>query len=593
MKRRFSAILLGSAAIGCVAVCCAAQAADPIFDAMQSELKRSMTLSLQKLEKPYFVSYTIDTGHEWSATAVMGGLLGATSEPFRYPALQLRVGDYKFDQTNFAGGGRGPSYSLAGFPLDDDPTVIRHYLWLETDSAYKSSLDAIARKRSVLKSVTVADVLPDFAPAKRNTLLKDRPLVQFDDKMWNERTKRVSAVFDAWPNLRASVADYNAIDSIHRYVNSEGTEVRLPQSEGQFEIRASAQAPDGMIMRDSALFYTNDLGKMFSEEDLTKAAKFVADQVTKLAAAPMGANYSGPVLFEGVASPQLLAEILGRNLHISRKPTGAATGNPTDLEGRRGVLIMPEMFDVTDDPTLPLFGQTEVDDEGVSPGPVSLVEKGILIDFLRSRTPVRGYDDSNGRALLGGAPAPTNLIVKSHETTPVAELKKKMIDLCQQRGLSYAIVIKKMDFPSTAAGDEMRRLSGGSGAGGGRAVAMPLYVYRLYTDGHEEMIRGVKLRGVNARSLKDILAAGDDQNRLDYLENGATFAALGTGGNNSGVSVIAPSILIDDLELTKMEDELPKLPVAPSPMLSGSAVPETAPQTAANAKAASTNLTAR
>jgi TldD protein len=235
---------------------------------------------------------------------------------------------------------------------------------------------------------------------------------------------------------------------------------------------------------------------------------------------------------------------------------------------------MPEMFDVTDDPTLPLFGHTEVDDEGVSGGTISLVEKGVLKDFLRTRTPVRGYDESNGRALLGGTPTPTNLIIKAHETSTVAELKAKMIDLIKQRGLTYAIVVKKMDFPSTAAADEMRRLMGG-GAGGGRPVAMPLYIYKLYADGHEEMIRGVKLRGVNARSLKDILAAGDDNNRLDYLENGATFAQVGGGGYTSEVSVIAPSILIDDLELTKMEDELPKLPIAPSPTMSDSAAPPT------------------
>ena len=118
---------------------------------------------------------------------------------------------------------------------------------------------------------------------------------------------------------------------------------------------------------------------------------------------------------------------------------------------------------------------------------------------------------------------------------------------------------------------------------------MPLYVYKLYTDGHEEMIRGVKLRGVNARSLKDILAAGDDQNRLDYLENGATFAQVGAGGYTSEVSVVAPSILVDDLELTKMEDELPKLPIAPSPMLTETALPgvaSTASSKAANAPTA-------
>ncbi len=563
-------ILLGSAAL-CLAQSSVNIANDPIFDAMKGELKRSMTLSLQQLEKPYYVSYTIETGHQWGATAVMGGLLGVSSQPFRYPAMQLRVGSYKFDQTNFAGGGRGASYSLSGFPLDDDPAVIRQYLWLETDSAYKASLDAIARKRSILRSVTVSEELPDFDQAKPNTVIKDRPPIKFDDKSWDERTKRISAIFNSYQNLRASVADFTAIDSVHRYVDSEGTIVRLPQSEGQFQIRASAQAPDGMIMRDAALFYTNDISKMPAEDDLAKAAKSVAENVTKLAAAPMGDNYSGPILFEGVAAPQLLAEVLAHNLHISRKLTGAGAGNPTELEGRRGVRIMPEMFDVTDDPTLPMFGHADVDDEGVSPAPLNLVEKGVLKDFLRTRTPVRGYNDSNGRALLGGTPAPTNLIVKSRETSSVADLKKKMIDLCQQRGLAYAIVVRKLDFPSTAAGDEMRRLT--SGGGGGRPVAMPLYVFKLFTDGHEEMIRGVKLRGVNARSLKDILAAGDDTNRLDYLENGATFAQVGGGGYTAEVSVVAPSILIDDLELSKMEDELPKLPIASSPLLSQSALP--------------------
>jgi hypothetical protein len=583
--KTLTSLFLATAALGL-----AAQATDPVFDAMQTELKRSMSLSLQQLEKPYFVSYTIDTGHEWSATAVMGGLLGVTSEPFRYPAMQLRVGDYKFDQTNYAGGGRGASYSLSGFPLDNDPAVIRQYLWLETDSAYKASLDAIARKRAILKSVTVSDELPDFAPAKPNTLLKDRPPIRFDDKTWTDRTKRISAIFDAYPNLRTSVADYTAFDAVHRYVNSEGTVIKLPESEGQFQIRASAQAPDGMIVRDSALFYTNDVAKMFSEDELTKAAKSVGDEVTKMAAAPMGENYSGPVLFEGVAAPQLLAEILGRNLHISRKLTGAGGSNPTELEGRRGVRIMPEMFDVTDDPTLPLFGHTEVDDEGVSGGPIALVEKGVLKDFLRTRTPVRGYDESNGRALLGGTPTPTNLIVTAHETSSVADLRAKMIDLCKQRGLSYAIVVKKLDFPSTATSDEMRKLM--SGGSGGRPISMPLYVYKLYTDGHEEMIRGVKLRGVNARSLKDILAAGDDRNRLDYLENGAAFAQVGAGGYTAEVTVVAPSILVDDLELTKMEDELPKLPIAPSPMMSDTALPGVASNAPAKA-AANASSTAR
>ena len=83
------------------------------------------------------------------------------------------------------------------------------------------------------------------------------------------------------------------------------------------------------------------------------------------------------------------------------------------------------------------------------------------------------------------------------------------------------------------------------------------------------MIRGVRLRGVNARSLKDILFAGDDNVTFNYMENGAPYALLAGGGSSAEVSIVAPSLLVDDLELTRMDDELPKLPTAPSPLTAG------------------------
>src|ERR1700727_3955456 len=168
--------------------------ADAVYDAMQAELKRSMSLSLKQLEKPYFISYAIDDGKTWSATAAHGGLLSAHAGKVRRPAVQVRVGDYNFDNTN-GGGGRGrggASYDLSGFPLDDDPLVIRQYLWLETDSAYKGAVQAIAQKRASQGSVNVADQLPDFATAKPFKLNEDRPPLIFDDKTWNDRVRRIS-----------------------------------------------------------------------------------------------------------------------------------------------------------------------------------------------------------------------------------------------------------------------------------------------------------------------------------------------------------------------------------------------------------------
>ncbi|NDJ14821.1 MAG: hypothetical protein EBY17_27120 [Acidobacteriia bacterium] len=547
-------------------------AADPLFDGMKAELLRGQTLALGQLDKPYYISYALDEGHVWSGQATFGGLISSADSKFRIPEVRLRIGDYKFDNTNFAGGfGGGPRYDLGAFPLDDDPLVARRYYWLATDSAYKGALTVIARKRAALRNVTVSEILPDFSPAPKFTLLNEFRPVTFDKKTWDDRVRKVSAVFNAYPSLRTSLVEYSAVDGYHRFVSTEGTEVKRQETVGSVQIRASGQAADGMIVRDWALFYGGDIQTMFPEATLAKAAKDVGEQVMKLAAAPMGENYSGPILFEGIASTQLMAEVLGRNLHISRKPVaapgGAAQSAATELEGRRGVRIMPESFDVIDDPAAQGFGHEEVDDEGVAGKKLQLVEKGVLKDFLRTRLPVRGYSESNGRSRLAGStPAPTNLVITSKEISTLPELKKKIIDLCQQRGLTWGIIIRKMDFPSTAPLEEARKILGSAGASG-RAVSQPLYVYKLYLDGREELIRGVRIRGLNARSLKDILAAGDDKVTLNYLENGAPFALLGYGQSTAAVSVVAPSVVIDDLELIKIDDEQPKLPVASAPAL--------------------------
>jgi TldD protein len=234
--------------------------------------------------------------------------------------------------------------------------------------------------------------------------------------------------------------------------------------------------------------------------------------------------------------------------------------------------VLPESFDVTDDPTRtewngrPLFGSYQVDLEAVRPKPLKLVEKGMLKGYLLTRQPVRGFEGSNGRARLpggfGGIATISNLFVTSNETGPVAGLKQKLIELCKTRSKPYGILVRKMDFPSTGSMGEMRSLAGGQQ---GRPVSLPLLVYRVYPDGREELVRGMRFRNFNARSLKDILAAGDDANVLEYMENGAPFALIGAGATTTEASVIAPSILIDDLELHPIEGELPRLPLVSPP----------------------------
>lgn len=555
-------------------------AKDPVLAAMEDELARSRSVALPGVDPPYFVEYAIDEARAFSVSATLGGVVSVRRQSYRLPEIRVRVGDYKFDNTNYVGsafpfGGR---YDVNRLPLDDLYPVLRRFLWLGTDTAYKSALEAYSRKRAALKSLAATDRLDDFATARPAVVLREFAPQPLDEEAWIARARQLSAVLARYPRLKNSGLELEAVEGTHRYMNTEGTRVRVPERIIFLRVRAMAQAKDGMHVRDAAVVHAPDFNGMPAMAVLEREIAAIGQNATALAGAPVGEVYSGPVLFEGTAAPQLFAEILGGNLALTRRPV-TEPGRPgafpySQFEGRQGARVLPEWMDVVDDPTQTeyrgrrLFGSYQVDREGVAPQPLAIVEKGVLKNFLLTRRPVRGYNGSNGRARLPGsfghnAAAPGNLFVSASETVPAAQLKKKLLEICDARSKPYGVVVRKMDFPSSASVEDARRLL--TGTQGGQPVSMPLLVYRVYPDGREELVRGMRFRGLNARSFKDILAAGDDPQVFDYLNNMAPFALMGVGSHVAETSVVAPSILIDDLELHPLEDEHPELPVVPPP----------------------------
>lgn len=370
----------------------------------------------------------------------------------------------------------------ASFPLDNDYSTLRHSFWLATDQAYKSALEAISRKHAALKNVSVSEELPDFSPANQAKMVLDWKPVKLDPQPWIPRIQALSSVFLRFPELRGSEVDFSAIDGTRRLVTSEGGELRLPERETEIKMQTTAQSKDGMTVRDSVAYNCLGFEGLPSDAELQHAAEQLATTVTALAAAPRADDYTGPVLFEGHAAAQILAELLGHNLALSRKPVsdrdGPGGSAASELEGRAGSRILPDSFQVVDDPTLkawkghPLFGTMLVDEDGVEAKPLTIVEKGVLKNFLLTRQPVRGFPATNARARLQGnygnsVAGITNLIVESNEAVPHAELKAKLIEMLKQRDKPFGMMVRKMDFPSTASSSEVRRLISGAARSGG------------------------------------------------------------------------------------------------------------------------------
>jgi TldD protein len=566
-------------------VCASAQSDEVILKAMKDEMQRSKTLRLPGLDPPYYAEYTIEDADMLGISATLGALVYSTHAPLRVQEVKVRVGDYGFDNTNyiFSDAFRGARYDTEQLPIETNYSGLRHILWLATDRAFKTAEEGIARKKSALKNVNLPDPLPDYSKAEPAQAILPAPRLPVDEAVWKKRTVDLSAIFASYPDIQSSSVDFTSAQSTTYFVNSEGTQVREPDNSAYFRVRGYAQASDGSPVRDAVVIEAWDVSGLPPEAELRRAVTQVAENVTAIAHAPQGFAYDGPVLFEGRASAQLFGQLLGDNLKLQRKPVPEpgrpVQFRPSELETRVGARILPEWMDVVDDPTQAefggqkLLGHYQYDTEGVKAKALTIVDKGVLKDFLRTRTPaLKGFDGSNGHARLPGsfgadAAGIGNLFVRASQTAPAADMKKKLMDLCKQRNKPYCLIVRKLDWPSSASVEELRReLSGmAMSGGGGRPVSVPLLVYRVDADGKEELVRGVRFRGLSTRSLKDIVAASDQPYVFNFIDSTMPFALMGAGGFVTNSTVIAPAMIFEDIEFEQVIDETPNPPIVPAP----------------------------
>lgn len=562
---------------------------DVVLRAMRDELERSRQLRVVGGggdEIPYFVSYTLSDTDSFTVSAAFGAVNGVTRNRYRFPVIEVRVGSYDFDNTGhiFSGLYSGSRYDVEPLPLDDNYLSLREGFWLATDHAYKAAVESIARKRAALNNATASNErLPDFSKADALTSLGKIAEPKIDEAGWTARVAKLSAIFNAYPEVLASGVEFHVNQGPTYLVNTEGTAVRYPDDVIWCYAKAEGQAADGMDVREGISVQALTAAQFTSDAELQKAITAMGEHIKALAQAPPGDSmFSGPVLFEPQAAAQLLAQLLGDNLRLPRKPVAEPGRNvnffPSEFEGRIGGRVLPDWMDVTDDPTQtawqgkPLVGSYSFDFEGVKPQPVSLIEKGVLRRFLTTRQPLKNSPVSNGHARLPGGfgtrtAAIGNLFVRAGQTTPLADLKARLIQLCKDRDKPYGMLVRKLDFPFSADNGELQALSSASTQSGGsvRPMSPPILIYRVYPDGREELVRGLRFRGVSSRSLRDILAASTETTLFDYVNNGAPLARLGAGGFLAPAAVIAPGLLFEEMELERPQDQLQKPAIVPPP----------------------------
>ena len=552
--------------------------------AMLDELNRSKTLKLNELEKPYFIQYATSDAQDDVITASFGGLVSSSHVQARSPQIEVRVGDYQFDNTDSIYAGRA---RLGMLPIDDDYGVLRAELWVSTDGLYKAAADQFTRKRNALRDIAEPDKTPDLSPAQPVRLVQPTVVTKLDSKQWEQQLRGFSAEFVKKPSITSSTVQMRAISSMYRLVNTEGTVVRIPQDLSDISIFAGGLAPDGSRIWNHDFITVLRPTQFPGPDEIAKRVERVAEETDALTKAPLGEDYSGPVLFEGEAAPEMMAQTLTDAIRLARKPVAPSGTNESGAQmvesvwaTRVGQKVAPEWMTLVDDPKQTTFAGTvlsgayPVDDEGIAAARVTVVEKGVLKGFLLSRQPVRTFRESNGHGRLPGAfggeeAVIGDLFVQTDHPAPESEMKTKLIEKVRAAGLKYGMTIRRIDFPSTATFQELRSLAlQAQKSGYARTLNAPILAYRVYLDGHEELVRGLRFREFSAKDLRDIDAASDHPYVLNYVNNGSSFNLANSGTDATTSAVICPSLLLDNLDLGRADTEADKLPLVAPPAFS-------------------------
>jgi len=547
----------------CVLLCtpCVRAQEDLVTSAMRDELDRSMkTLRLEKLAKPYFIAYRIQDSTITYASATLGSLRHSNTSHSRFLTVEMRVGDYALDNTNFI---TSPGFAgiSRGFPitLEDNYKELRRQIWLATDAAYKRALGDLARKRAALENRTRTEELPDFTKAQTTSLRDEAAPARVEQAALEKMVRELSGLFRRMPEVYSSTVNLTVSEVLTRQIDSEGTAFARKTPEVTFRAVASTQAPDGMPLEDFVAAYGRSMSDLPSQEELAKQIRQLGSHLAELRSAPLPDRYIGPVLFEGQAAAELFGHVFVANLLARRPPVSDNARFQSPAENpfldKMGARVLPEGFDVVDVPTRDsyegthLFGGYGIDDDGVSARDVTLVEKGILKTLLSTRVPVRGVLETNGHRRGPGA-APSNVIVTTEKGLSDDELRAELMRLVKQRGLDYGMLVRRLSY-----GPRLPTLDP-SGAAPSPGEANLTLVYKVFPDGHEELVRNTELSAITYTELKDIAAASASASVYT-----TTFSP---GGSLASFRV--PSLLFDDVTMKKPSGEIPKPPVVPSPL---------------------------
>jgi TldD protein len=541
-----------------VALTAVASAEPPLVRILAGELDRNFQILKQRADPaPYYIAYEVTEQEAGVVSATLGALKTARTDHTRVLDVTVRVGTPKLDSYHRVRGAYAQFTAAVTLPIEDSPAAIQRIAWLETDRVYRLAAERLIRIKSSREvSVAEKDDSGDFSSAPPVSYFEPAAGLVFPLDRAAARVRKLSLAFGEYPSIITSQVTLSARQETRYLVNTEGTRLAHGRGFANITFNARAKAADGMDLALGDDFDAADAAGLPKDEEVLKAIRRVGSLTVALLRAPLAEPYAGPALLSGRAAAVLFHEIFGHRIEGQRQKD--ETEDQTFTQ-RVGESVLPGFLSVVFDPTrraargITLNGWYLYDDEGVKAQPVTVVDRGVLETFLMSRSPIRGFAQSNGH----GRRQPghevvarqSNLFVESSETVSAARLREMLIEEIRRQKKPYGLYFEQVTGGFTQTGRQSAQAF----------KVIPVVVYRVYPDGRpDELVRGVDMVGTPLASFAKIVAAGGEPE----VFNGYCGAESGS----VPVAAVSPALLISEMEIQKKpaaEDRPPYLSAPP------------------------------
>jgi len=475
---------------------------DPILKAIKSEVDRNKAgLHVGNLDYPFWISYRFLNATQTTVYASAGALQFKEKREKNIGIADLLVGNDVFNNNNDT----YQSYHQQNkYPIGktDIESALKYVIWSQLDPDYKKSAESFEGKKVKVAQQNIPEEEKNIHDWDQSTPIQyycKKESKSTDQKFWSDYCRKASIALGKNESIISSDFQATITEGDYYYYSTDGFMYRLPMCFIDLSGTVECRSDDGQIMNEKYSFYFDDINDVTPIDTLcSEIIKYNGLLIEESKAPMISDSYSGPVLYEGTA----VSNAVNKNFLNASNGLLAKRKGLSNSENRMEQMIDKKVADrrlnfisMTGTPRWhgqKLLGYTPIDAQGVRPdSSLTLINHGVLKNMLSDRTPTKTNPKSNGHSRINttfyfeslGA---GNIRLTASQTIPGNIMKDSLLAAAKEEGYDFAYIYR--GYPHM----------GGC------------FLYKVYQDGREEMVRNGSISDMNQKQFKYILHIGTE-----------------------------------------------------------------------------------